>query len=64
MMSLILLASLTTTDFKPTVDFIDSRDDASITYVIIDQTCKVAVKKKELKDYDKVITKVMKACHL
>lgn len=49
---------------QPQIDIIDSRDDNKISYIIVNNTCKVAVNKVELKDYDTVIDKVLKHCGL
>lgn len=46
----------------PNIDVIDSRDDSKATYFIVNDTCKVKINKAELKDYDKVVTKVLDVC--
>lgn len=60
----ILTALLNTPYSPPVVEIYDSRDDKNITYVVVNSTCKVKIKKSELKDYDKIINVVMKKCGL
>ncbi len=62
MMSVLFAYHLQTAELQPTVSFIDSRDDSKITYVIVNDSCKVKIKKTELRDYDSVVEKVFKAC--
>ncbi len=61
MIPMILLA-LINIPYTNTVEFIDSKDDPSITYLIINNECKVKLKKTELKDWDRVLNKVEKQC--
>lgn len=63
MMPLLLLALLKA-PMDTTIDIVDSRDDASISYVIINDRCKVKVKKTDFKDWDAVVAKVEKQCGL
>jgi hypothetical protein len=46
----------------PTIDIVDSRDDNKITYIILNNTCKVAVNKADLKDYDRIVESVFRRC--
>lgn len=65
--SYVLIAAINAAALSPTVEFMDSRDDSSKTYVIVrhdNKTCKVLINKTELKDYDKIITVVMEKCGL
>lgn len=55
-----LLTALTI--LKPTIDFIDSKDDSKVAYIIIDDNCKVKINKSELKDYDKLVRRVLAKC--
>lgn len=62
-----LIAVLNAQALPPTVEFIDSRDDNKIIHVFVthdNKTCHVKINKAELKDYDKVIVKVMEKCGL
>ena len=61
MIPMILLALLNT-PYTNTVEFIDSKDDQSITYMIVNGICKVKLKKTELKDWDAVVRKGEKQC--
>ena len=61
-MSILLAAHLQTAELQPTISFVDSRDDNKITYVIVNETCKVKILKSELKDYDSIVNKVFKKC--
>lgn len=47
---------------QPEIDIVDSIDDSKIVYIIVNNTCKIAVDKVELKDYDKVVNTVMAKC--
>ena len=63
-MTTLLLVALLQPKLEPTIDFIDSRDDKEITYIIVNNTCKIKVKKADLKNYDKVIDIIMEKCGL
>jgi len=47
----------------PHLSIIDSRDDAKIVYVIVDN-CKTVVAKAKIKDVCYVLTLVDRTCHL
>lgn len=59
--SLLLLALASPADLTP--EFVDSRDNPRITFIIIGN-CKVEIDKAELKDYDKIIKKVEEICKI
>jgi len=58
----LLLASLISSPLV--IEIVDSRDDVEVTYIIINQTCKVKILKSELRDYDKVVDKAIHVCKL
>lgn len=64
MYPLILAALIQYPVLGPTIDFVDSRDDSKMTYIIVNDTCKVKIKKSDLNDYDAIIDIVMKKCGL
>jgi hypothetical protein len=58
----LLLALALNAPLEPTFDIVDSRDDQSITYIIYNNTCKVRLKKDDLKNTDLVAKKVEEVC--
>lgn len=63
MIPMILLAMLNI-PYTNTVEFIDSKDDPAITYLIVNGECKVKLKKTELRDWDLVVKKAEKQCDM
>lgn len=59
-----IVAALIQSPSLPDIEFMDSRDDSRITYVIVNKTCKVKINKAELRDYDGIIERVLKKCGL
>jgi len=63
MMPMILFA-LMNAPLQNTIDIVDSKDDSAVSFVIVNDSCRVSVLKTEFKDWDKVVTKVEKQCGL
>lgn len=63
MMPMILFA-LMNAPLQNTIDVVDSKDDSTMSFIIVNDTCRVNVLKTEFKDWDKVVTKVEKECGL
>ena len=64
MLPFALLTAMNMAALPPRIDIIDSRDNPKVTYIIVNETCKVRVNKAELKDYDRIIAVVMEKCGL
>jgi hypothetical protein len=57
-----ILIALMNAPYNTTVDIVDSRDDSTSAYIVVNDTCKVKIKKIELKDFDTLTKKVEKQC--
>lgn len=62
LMSFALLTLVSNT--TPDVEFIDSRSNDEMTYVVVDGSCPVMVKKVDLKNIDKILKQVDEVCGL